>query len=97
MPKDPMPAPPTPQEPERFEDALDEIEAIIEKIESGEYGLEESIAAYERGSALLKKSREILDKAEQRVTEINASLLNRADASDQEAGKAPRTTDAEDA
>lgn len=58
-----------------YEEAVDRLEAIVERIESGEIGLEESIAAYEQGVALLKRCREILGRAEQRITELDASAL----------------------
>ena len=35
-----------------FEKALEELEAIVRKLESGGAALEESIALYERGAAL---------------------------------------------
>ena len=54
-----------------FEQALEGLESIVERIERGEVGLEESIAEYERGVALIKRCREILGRAEQRVEELN--------------------------
>ena len=50
-----------------FEEALKELEQITEQIESGEIGLEESIAKYEQGMKLVAKCRTILTKAEQRI------------------------------
>lgn len=35
-----------------FEDALAELRAIVERLESGESRLDEAIAAYEKGAAL---------------------------------------------
>ena len=55
-----------------FEQALEELETIIERIEQGEIGLEESLAQYRRGAALLKRCRGILDTAEQQVEELTA-------------------------
>ena len=55
-----------------FEDAAARLEAIIERIESGKIGLEQAIAEYERGAALVRRCREILDRAEQRVAELAA-------------------------
>jgi exodeoxyribonuclease VII small subunit len=54
-----------------FEESLAQLESIIERIESGEIGLEQSIAEYERGMTLIGRCREILEKAEQRVEELN--------------------------
>jgi|SRR5690606_33939690 len=53
-----------------FERAVERLEAIIGRIESGEIGLEQSIREYEHGVALLKRCRAILEQAEQRVEEL---------------------------
>lgn len=58
-----------------FEEAMERIEGIIERIESGEAGLEESIREYEAGAGLLRRCREILEKAEQRVAKLDLSSL----------------------
>lgn len=55
-----------------FEEAIAELEAIINQIEQGQVGLEESLAAYRRGAALLKRCREILENAEQQVQQLTA-------------------------
>lgn len=64
-----------PPEPGRsFEEAVAEVEAIIERIESGEMGLEEQIEQYARGAELLKRCRDVLQRCEQRVEEITTEL-----------------------
>ncbi len=50
-----------------FEQALGKLEKIVEDIESGRTGLEESIAKYEDGIKLIKQCRTILDAAEKRI------------------------------
>ena len=50
-----------------FEQALGKLEELVEQIESGEVGLEESIARYEEGIKLIKQCRAILDAAEKRI------------------------------
>jgi len=55
-----------------FEESLKELEKITEQIESGEIGLEESIAKYEQGMKLVAKCRTILSKAEQRIQTLAA-------------------------
>ena len=50
-----------------FEQATDELEAIIARIESGEIGLEESLGEWRRGGTLLKRCREVLEKAEKEL------------------------------
>jgi exodeoxyribonuclease VII small subunit len=56
-----------------YEHAVTELEAIIDRIESGEIGLEESVKAYERGVALQAHCKAILARAEQRVTELGGA------------------------
>ncbi len=51
----------------RFEEATGELESIIERIEQGDLGLEESLAERRRGDELIKRSRAILDAAEQEL------------------------------
>ena len=53
-----------------FEEALQQLEDLIEQIEGGEIGLEKSIAEYERGIGLIRRCREILERAELRVEEL---------------------------
>lgn len=60
-----------PDETAGFEVCLERIESIIERIEMGECGLEDSLAEYERGVKLLKRCREMLKTAEQRVEELS--------------------------
>ena len=55
-----------------FEEAMALVEAIVERIESGEVGLEESLAEYERGVALLRRCREVLERAEMRIRELSS-------------------------
>jgi len=79
-----------------FEAALEQVESIIDRIESGEAGLEDSIEAYERGMGLLRRCRGILDRAEQRVRELSASDLT-ADAGERSsAGGSGADADADD-
>jgi exodeoxyribonuclease VII small subunit len=55
-----------------FEEATAELETIIERIESGEIGLEESLAQRKRGEALIHRCRGILDAAEQELQQVEA-------------------------
>jgi exodeoxyribonuclease VII small subunit len=59
-------------DPERisFEQATEELEAIIERIERGEIGLEESLAERKRGEKLIRRCRAILEAAEQELEQI---------------------------
>ena len=50
-----------------FEQALGKLERIVEQIESGQIGLEDSIARYEEGIKLIRQCRTILDAAEKKI------------------------------
>jgi exodeoxyribonuclease VII small subunit len=65
------PAGPPPDE-LSYEQAILELEQIIERIEQGQVGLEESLAAWRRGAELLKRCRAIIDTAEQQVQQMMA-------------------------
>lgn len=58
----------------RFSDALAELESIVSALEGGQLELEESIARYERGVALLRACQARLAEAEQRVTMLMGDL-----------------------
>jgi exodeoxyribonuclease VII small subunit len=57
-----------------FESSMAELESLIARIESGELGLEEAIAAYERGVGLIQRCRAVLGVAEQRVEALTRRL-----------------------
>lgn len=51
----------------RFEDAMKELEAIVQKLERGELKLEESLSLFERGMGLSQECRTALDTAELKI------------------------------
>ena len=53
-----------------FEVALRELEGIVEKLEAGKIGLEDSIAIYERGERLKSHCEKMLKNAEERIEKI---------------------------
>jgi len=53
-----------------FEKAIKELGNIVGKIEQGETPLQDSLEQYEKGMALIKHCREILQKAEERIEKI---------------------------
>ena len=53
-----------------FEDALNELEGLVEKMESGEMGLEEMVVAFEKGQALVKNCTDRLNEVERRIEVI---------------------------
>ncbi|MCL5776989.1 exodeoxyribonuclease VII small subunit [Limibaculum sp. FT325] len=56
-----------------FEDALKELEAVVQSLEGGQVPLEQSIALYERGEALRAHCEGKLRDAELKVEKIVAS------------------------
>lgn len=50
-----------------FEAALDELDAIVNELESGDIPLEDALKKFERGIALARNSQQKLTQAEQRV------------------------------
>ncbi len=53
-----------------FEDALDRLEAIVDRLERGELALEEALATFEEGVGLSRRLGEQLGGAERRVEEL---------------------------
>jgi exodeoxyribonuclease VII small subunit len=53
-----------------FEDAIKELTSIVGKIEQGQVPLQDSLEQYEKGMALIKHCRTILQKAEKRIEKI---------------------------
>jgi exodeoxyribonuclease VII small subunit len=53
-----------------FEEALKELERIVERLEAGDVPLEESIRTYERGAALRAHCERRLKDAQLRVEQI---------------------------
>ena len=51
----------------KFEDALAELEGIVQRLEKGELPLEESLAAFERGMVLVRQLGDRLTQVEERV------------------------------
>jgi len=53
-----------------FEESITQLEQIVTAIESGQIGLEESLAKYEQGMQLVQRCRSILDHAEKRIEQL---------------------------
>ncbi|WDI30202.1 exodeoxyribonuclease VII small subunit [Hyphococcus flavus] len=56
-----------------FEKALAELEEIVQKLESGQAALEDSIALYERGAALKAHCEKTLKSAQEKIEKIVVS------------------------
>ena len=54
-----------------FEQAITELGGIVEKIDQGEIPLNDSLGQYERGMALIKHCRGILETAEKRIEKVS--------------------------
>lgn len=59
----------------KFEAALAELEQIIQNMEGGRLPLEESLAAYRRGSTLLKHCQQQLNDAERQIQILENGAL----------------------
>lgn len=53
-----------------FESSMQELEKIVDKLESGEESLENSLKLYERGTEISAYCQEVLDNAKQKMTVI---------------------------
>lgn len=53
-----------------FEAALEELEALVSKLEKGDLPLEESLKEFERGVALTRDCQKELKQAEQKVSKL---------------------------
>ena len=59
----------TPKQP-TFEQRLARLETIVEQLESGDVGLDESLRLYAEGADLLKACRKTLGEAEKKITKL---------------------------
>lgn len=55
------------QQNKKFEVALEELEGMVEQLETGELALEESLATFERGVGLVKYCNQKLTEVEKKV------------------------------
>ena len=58
-----------------FEKALEELEALIARMEDGKLPLEESLAAYQRGAELIKFCESKLTDAQARIAVLDGETL----------------------
>lgn len=50
-----------------YEKVIEELDAVVERLEAGELGLEDSLKVFERGVQLANLAQKQLDEAERRV------------------------------
>lgn len=77
-----MPNPQDSNPVETFEQSLDELEQLVERLEQGELSLDDSLRTFERGIALFRSCQGALDEARLRVERL-------LDASDPDSERAP--------
>lgn len=71
MPKNPI----SEKLPATFEEAMTELDQLVEQMEGGELPLEASVAAYQRGAALVKFCAAQLERVEAQVKVLEGDLL----------------------
>jgi exodeoxyribonuclease VII small subunit len=67
-----------------FEDAMSELDQLVARMESGELPLEAAVAAYQRGSELVKYCSAQLERVERQVKVLESGMLKPLDAVAQE-------------
>ena len=74
MPKAPAtPAPPA--EPASYEAALEELEQLVARIESGQLPLDQMLAGYQRGATLLAFCRQLLEAVQDQIKVLDEGQL----------------------
>lgn len=71
-----------PKQAPTFEQSLNDLQALVERLESGDLSLEESLATFEQGIALTRECQSALQDAEQRIQlllEKNGTLIEQPD------------------
>ncbi len=64
----------------KFEEAMQKLSDIVEKLESAEGSLDEMIRLYEEGMTLVKSCERQLDAYEATITRLNDSAEEKTDA-----------------
>ena len=70
-----------------FDDAMAELETIVRQLEAGSLPLEQALACYQRGVALLRCCQDKLAAAEQQVKVLEGDALVRFAADDADKGE----------
>lgn len=63
-----------------YEQAMDELERLVERMEQGDVPLEEALKAFEKGRALVARCTAILEDAEKRIRQLDLDKLPGGDA-----------------
>ena len=67
---------PKPVEALSYEEAMAELETIVDALEEGNQKLEEAMTLFECGQALMKRCAELLEKAELKVQQLSGETLS---------------------
>ena len=67
-----MTTPPQPVEQLSYEEAMRELEDIIDRLETAQSSLQESLDLFERGQSLAQRCAALLDQAELRVRQVTS-------------------------
>jgi len=59
---------------ETYETKVEQLRQIIEKIEDGNTGLDDSIKLYEQGAVLVKQCETMLNEAELKITTLSRDV-----------------------
>lgn len=59
---------------DNYETLYDELQSIIDSLQSGELDLDDAVAKYERSTVLITQLEKHLKEAQNKVTKIKASL-----------------------
>ncbi|NCC69914.1 MAG: exodeoxyribonuclease VII small subunit, partial [Clostridia bacterium] len=59
-----------------FEQSMERLDAIVKQLEKGEAPLNESLALFEEGTALISACGKMLDEAEQKVVMLKKGNYN---------------------
>ena len=57
-----------------FEQAMAELEKIVQAVESGQVPLAEALSQYEKGIGLISHCQKILSQAEQKIAKLSKNL-----------------------
>ncbi|MFM6991379.1 MAG: exodeoxyribonuclease VII small subunit [Rhodoferax sp.] len=61
--------------PAQYEQAMQELETLVQRMESGDLPLDQLLASYERGAALLQMCRDKLQAVENQIKVLDNGVL----------------------
>ena len=62
--------------PARFEDVIERLDGLVERLESGGLSLDEALKVYEEGVGLARAGNQLLEGAERRIEELQKNLAD---------------------